>query len=61
MLTDVEVFAIRAVGLPAHIRARLYPELDAQPAKQTCGKCGTTVPAGTYCKGIDCPLNPSQA
>ena len=27
MLTDVEVFAVRAVGLPDHLRAKLYPEL----------------------------------
>ncbi|MEN8511994.1 hypothetical protein [Burkholderia sp. RS02] len=26
-LTDVEVFAIRATGLPDHLREKLYPEL----------------------------------
>jgi hypothetical protein len=28
MLTDLEVFAIRAQGLPAALRALCYPELD---------------------------------
>lgn len=32
MLTDVEVFSIRAAGLPAHLRAILYPELTANVA-----------------------------
>lgn len=25
-----------------------------------CRKCGNILPAGAYCKGIDCPLNPNQ-
>ncbi|WP_060318159.1 hypothetical protein [Burkholderia cepacia] len=36
MLTDVEVFAIRAVGLPAHLREKLYPELSPSNEMRTC-------------------------
>lgn len=32
MLTDVEVFAIRAAGLPEHLREKLYPELTLRCA-----------------------------
>ncbi|WP_321799776.1 hypothetical protein [Burkholderia sp. BCC1988] len=59
MLTDVEVFAIRAVGLPDHLREKLYPELAKPDSARSCTKCGASdIPAGAYCKGIDCPLNP---
>jgi len=35
-----------------------YPKPDARE----CSKCGhRNLPAGAYCKGIDCPLNPAQA
>ncbi|VWB89113.1 hypothetical protein BLA13014_04128 [Burkholderia aenigmatica] len=37
MLTDVEVFAIRAAGLPEHLREKLYPEL-----KPRCSYCDGT-------------------
>ena len=37
MLTDVEVFAIRAVGLPEQLREKLYPELA-----QRCPLCDNT-------------------
>ncbi|MDN7848084.1 hypothetical protein [Burkholderia seminalis] len=35
MLTDVEVFAIRAAGLPEHLREKLYPELYPLPPLST--------------------------
>ncbi|WP_175787476.1 hypothetical protein [Burkholderia anthina] len=31
MLTEIEVLEIRAAGLPAHLRASLYPELVVEP------------------------------
>ncbi|MCW3522084.1 hypothetical protein K6Y76_33345 [Burkholderia cenocepacia] len=37
MLTDVEVFAIRAAGLPEHLREKLYPELTPR-----CSACDGT-------------------
>ncbi|MEB2535852.1 hypothetical protein SB394_02585 [Burkholderia sp. BCCIQ04A] len=37
MLTDVEVFAIRATDLPDHLREKLYPELTPR-----CSACGGT-------------------
>ncbi|AOI98139.1 hypothetical protein [Burkholderia sp. LA-2-3-30-S1-D2] len=36
-LTDVEVFAIRAIGLTDHLREQLYPELT-----QRCPYCDNT-------------------
>ncbi|MBR8073511.1 hypothetical protein KDX14_28695 [Burkholderia cenocepacia] len=35
MLTDVEVFAIRAAGLPENLRRSLYPELYPLPPLRT--------------------------
>lgn len=29
-------------------------------AVRTCPKCCKNLPANAYCKGFDCPLNPSQ-
>ena len=37
MLTDVEVFAIRAAGLPDDLREKLYPELTPR-----CSACDDT-------------------
>ncbi|MDN7541174.1 hypothetical protein [Burkholderia cenocepacia] len=37
MLTDVEVFAIRAAGLPDDLREKLYPELTPR-----CSACDGT-------------------
>ncbi|KVN30744.1 hypothetical protein WJ63_08180 [Burkholderia pyrrocinia] len=36
-LTDIEVFAIRAAELPAHLRENLYPELTPR-----CPHCDNT-------------------
>ncbi|WP_175878850.1 hypothetical protein [Burkholderia sp. BCC0097] len=36
-LTDVEVFEIRAAGLPLHLREKLYPELTPR-----CSACDGT-------------------
>jgi hypothetical protein len=31
------------------------------PATRSCPKCNAkALPPGSYCKGIDCPLNPNQ-
>ncbi|KWZ35169.1 hypothetical protein [Burkholderia anthina] len=56
--TDVEVFEIRASGLPNHLREKLYPELtprcsacdgtgDVHDASgQWCGACTACIVAG---------------
>ncbi|WP_205191320.1 hypothetical protein [Burkholderia sp. LMG 13014] len=48
MLTDVEVFAIRAAGLPAHLRASLYPELASPAGQAECAQCGARGPKDAW-------------
>ncbi|KWO62600.1 hypothetical protein [Burkholderia territorii] len=59
MLTDVEVFAIRAASLPAHLREKLYPELAQQQHTRACSKCGNMLAEVVFCNAINCPLNPT--
>ncbi|MBN3822292.1 hypothetical protein G3O00_01495 [Burkholderia sp. Ac-20384] len=53
MLSDVEVFAIRAAGLPAQLREKLYPELGT--SCERCSGTGTVnyLPGGML---FSCPL-----
>lgn len=50
-------------GETAHVRVHALVELHqaVNAATRDCPKCGIkNLPAGAYCKGIQCPLNPAM-
>ncbi|WP_104012225.1 hypothetical protein [Burkholderia anthinoferrum] len=55
-LTDVEVFEIRASGLPNHLREKLYPELT--PRCSACDGTGDVHDASGQRRGVctDCTV-----
>lgn len=59
----IHVIGMRGVMTEAaqQLRALLGPPPEPESAARDCPKCGTELPPGAYCKGIDCPLNPAQA
>lgn len=53
---ELFVLAPEAAGALVLAMSTSVPAGGAAPG---CAKCGDVLPAGTYCKGISCPLNPS--
>ncbi|KVG13453.1 hypothetical protein WJ24_03670 [Burkholderia vietnamiensis] len=56
-LTDVEVFEIRAAGLPHHLREKLYPELT--PLCSACDGTGDVHDATGKWRGVCTACNMS--